>query len=260
MKYIDLMTMRWSKIIFAMLIYWAAFSSLYAQKVSISGILYDSDSNFLIEAATVQLSRLPDTTFVSGTISNKEGKFSFSGLYKGKYFLRASFLGYRPVEKTFEIKNEKDTLYLGRIDMFPSDVRLQEAVVVGKQSGVTINNDTIEYSPSAFRTVKSAVIEDLLKKLPGVEIDEDGHILVNGQEIKQIMLDNREFFGDDPAIAMKNFSVDMIEKLQVVEKKSDFEKMTGIDDGYRKYVINLKVKKRKKERLVRNCSCRNRYG
>ncbi len=224
-------------------------SSLYAQKVSISGILYDSESNFLIEAATVQLSRLPDTTFVSGTISNKEGKFSFSGLYKGKYFLRASFLGYRPVEKTFEIKNEKDTLYLGRIDMFPSDVRLQEAVVVGKQSGVTINNDTIEYSPSAFRTVKSAVIEDLLKKLPGVEIDEDGHILVNGQEIKQIMLDNREFFGDDPAIAMKNFPVDMIEKLQVVEKKSDFEEMTGIDDGDRKYVINLKVKKEKRNGL-----------
>ena len=222
-----------------------SFSAL-SQESEVRGTLFDASQKLPVELATVRLSRLPDSTFVTGTASDKDGVFKFTALSAGKYFIYISYLGYQPLYKNIEIKAASDKINLGQLLMVLSDTQLKEAVVVGKQPGVMVNNDTIEYSPTAFRTVKNAVIEDLLKKLPGVEIDEDGKILVNGQEIKQVMVDGKEFFGNDPKVATKNLPVDLIERLQVVEKKSDMEELTGIDDGNRQYVINLKVKRDKK--------------
>ena len=220
--------------------------SAFSEDAEVKGILFDAALKIPVEMATVRLSRLPDSTFISGTASDKDGLFKLSGLVPGKYFIHITYLGYQPVYKNIEIKALSDRVDLGRLVLCSADTQLKEAVVVGKQPGVMVNNDTLEYSPTAFRTTKNAVIEDLLKKLPGVEIDEEGKILVNGQEITQVMVDGKEFFGNDPKVATKNLPVDMIERLQVVEKKSDMEELTGIDDGNRQYIINLKVKRDKK--------------
>ena len=220
--------------------------SAFSKDAEVKGTLFDAALKIPVEMATVRLSHLPDSTFISGTASDKDGLFKFSGLVPGKYFIHITYLGYQSVYKNIEIKALSDRVDLGRLVLYSADTQLKEAVVVGKQPGVMVNNDTLEYSPTAFRTTKNAVIEDLLKKLPGVEIDEEGKILVNGQEITQVMVDGKEFFGNDPKVATKNFPVDMIERLQVVEKKSDMEELTGIDDGNRQYIINLKVKRDKK--------------
>ena len=220
--------------------------SAFSEDAEVKGTLFDAALKIPVEMATVRLSRLPDSTFISGTASDKDGLFKLSELVPGKYFIHITYLGYQPVYKNIEIKALSDRVDLGRLVLYSADTQLREAVVVGKQPGVMVNNDTLEYSPTAFRTTKNAVIEDLLKKLPGVEIDEEGKILVNGQEITQVMVDGKEFFGNDPKVATKNLPVDMIERLQVVEKKSDMEELTGIDDGNRQYIINLKVKRDKK--------------
>lgn len=220
--------------------------SAFSKDAEVKGTLFDAALKIPVEMATVRLSHLPDSTFISGTASDKDGLFKFSGLVPGKYFIHITYLGYQSVYKNIEIKALSDRVDLGRLVLYSADTQLKEAVVVGKQPGVMVNNDTLEYSPTAFRTTKNAVIEDLLKKLPGVEIDEEGKILVNGQEITQVMVDGKEFFGNDPKVATKNLPVDMIERLQVVEKKSDMEELTGIDDGNRQYIINLKVKRDKK--------------
>lgn len=220
--------------------------SAFSEDAEVKGTLFDAALKIPVEMATVRLSHLPDSTFISGTASDKDGLFKLSGLVPGKYFIHITYLGYQSVYKNIEIKALSDRVDLGRLVLYSADTQLKEAVVVGKQPGVMVNNDTLEYSPTAFRTTKNAVIEDLLKKLPGVEIDEEGKILVNGQEITQVMVDGKEFFGNDPKIATKNLPVDMIERLQVVEKKSDMEELTGIDDGNRQYIINLKVKRDKK--------------
>ena len=220
--------------------------SAFSEDAEVKGTLFDAALKIPVEMATVRLSRLPDSTFISGTASDKDGLFKLSELVPGKYFIHITYLGYQSVYKNIEIKALSDRVDLGRLVLYSADTQLKEAVVVGKQPGVMVNNDTLEYSPTAFRTTKNAVIEDLLKKLPGVEIDEEGKILVNGQEITQVMVDGKEFFGNDPKVATKNLPVDMIERLQVVEKKSDMEELTGIDDGNRQYIINLKVKRDKK--------------
>ena len=220
--------------------------SAFSEDAEVKGTLFDAALKIPVEMATVRLSHLPDSTFISGTASDKDGLFKLSGLVPGKYFIHITYLGYQPVYKNIEIKALSDRVDLGRLVLYSADTQLKEAVVVGKQPGVMVNNDTLEYSPTAFRTTKNAVIEDLLKKLLGVEIDEEGKILVNGQEITQVMVDGKEFFGNDPKVATKNLPVDMIERLQVVEKKSDMEELTGIDDGNRQYIINLKVKRDKK--------------
>ncbi len=228
-----------------LLLFLFATCSVFARNAEIRGALFDT-SKIPIEMATVRISRLPDTAFVAATASDKAGLFKISGLVVGKYLVHITYLGYLPIYKDVEIKTLSDRISLDSLIMSSADTQLKEAVVVGKQPGVMVNNDTLEYSPKAFRTVQSAVVEDLLKKLPGVEIDEEGKILINGQEITQVMVDGKEFFGDDPKVATKNLPVDMIERLQVVEKKSDMEELTGIDDGNRQYVINLKVKEDKK--------------
>ena len=213
-----------------------------SQRSYVKGIIWDEAIQGPVEGAAIRLNKLPDSTFVKGTITDMKGSFHINGISSGNYCLQISFLGYKTIEKTIKL-SVSDTLNIARIPFTSSDVQLQEVVVTGKQPGVKINNDTVEYVASAYRTQKSAVVEDLLKKLPGVEIDEEGKIMVNGQEIKQVMIDGKEFFGNDPKIATKYLPTDMIEMLQVVEKKSDLEEVTGIDDGNRQYVINLKVKR-----------------
>ena len=120
---------------------------------------------------------------------------------------------------------------------------LGEAVIVAEAPQVTISEDTIGYNASAYRTPEGAMLEELVKKLPGAEIDDDGNIKINGKEVKKIMVDGKEFFGGDLKTGLKNLPVDMVEKLKTYDKKSDLARITGIDDGEEETVLDLTVKK-----------------
>ena len=132
---------------------------------------------------------------------------------------------------------------MGNIALEPDAVMLSEAVITGTAPEVTVKEDTLEYNSTAYRTPEGAMLEELVKKLPGAEIDDDGNVKINGKEVKKIMVDGKEFFGGDVKTGLKNLPVNMIDKLKTYDKKSDLARVTGIDDGEEETVLDLKVKK-----------------
>lgn len=129
---------------------------------------------------------------------------------------------------------------------------LDAAMVTARANEIVVSGDTIEYNADSYKVQENAALEELLKKMPGVEIDTDGKITVNGKEIKKIMVDGKEFFSDDPKVASKNLPAKMVEKLQVLDKKSDMAMLTGFDDGEEETIINLQVKPGMKQGVFGN--------
>lgn len=145
--------------------------------------------------------------------------------------------------KNVSITSQNRWVNVGTVAMNPSGILLKEAVIIGKVPEIVTKEDTIEYNADSYKTRPNAVVEDLLKKLPGVEVDSDGKITAGGKEIKKILVDGKEFFTNDPKVASKNLPVDIVDKLQVIDRKSDLARLTGVDDGEDEKVINLTIKK-----------------
>ena len=122
---------------------------------------------------------------------------------------------------------------------------LQAAVVSGSRA-IRIKGDTVEFHADSFHTQQGATVEELLKKLPGIQVDHNGQITAQGETVKKVLVDGEEFFGDDPTLVTQNVRADMVDKVQVFDKKSDQATFTGIDDGQREKTINLKLKDSKK--------------
>ena len=210
----------------------------------INGVLLDSqDTTALIEATVKLLKASKDSTMVKGTTTDLNGVFNLKGVKPGHYLLRFSYLGYNDVIKHISVGEDGRDVNIGVVTMDPNTIMLKEAVVVGVKSAITVKEDTIEFNADTYKTQANAVVEDVLKRLPGVEVGTDGKITANGKEVKKILIDGKEFFSDDPTVASKNIPADMINKLQVIERKSDLARLTGVDDGEDETVINLTVKK-----------------
>ncbi|MCF0214190.1 MAG: TonB-dependent receptor, partial [Muribaculaceae bacterium] len=217
--------------------------------IAIAGVIKASDikgritdkSGEPMMQATVRLLR-PDSTFVSGTTSDVDGNYKFQGIRAGKYILETSYVGYEPSTQNITVASDK-TLKVDPIEMAESSVMLKEVSVVGVKTPVKVMVDTVEFNADSYKTRPNAVVEDLLKRLPGVEVDADGKITANGKEITKILVDGKEFFSDDPKVASKNLPVELVDKLQVIDRKSDLARLTGVDDGEDETVINLSVKK-----------------
>ena len=224
------------------------------QNITVTGVLVESDMTTPVEQATIRLLSLPDSTLVMGTTTNDDGKFTLRGVAKGNYLVFASYVGYHNLYKALSLTGNKTTEDLGKLPFQSDDILLKEAVVVGKAIEITVKKDTIEYNAASYKTEENAVIEDLLKKLPGVEVDNEGKITVGGKEITKILVDGKDFFTDDPKVASKNLPVNMIEKLQVLDQLSDASKLTGFDDGNEETVINLTIKPGMKKSTVGNAS------
>ena len=214
------------------------------QGATINGVLVDAaDTTGLIEA-TVKLVRAnKDSTFVKGTTTDFNGVFNIKGVQPGKYLLRVSYIGYNELIKHVTVGTDGRDVNMGVITLDANTVMLQEAVVVGVKTAITVKEDTVEFNADTYKTQANAVVEDLLKRLPGVEVGTDGKITANGKEVKKILIDGKEFFADDPTVASKNIPADMVNKLQVIDRKSDLARLTGVDDGEDETVINLTVKK-----------------
>lgn len=210
--------------------------------VEVKGIVVEEGNDQPVEQATVRLLNVKDSTLVRGVASGKDGAFSLKNIKSGNYLLNVSFVGFDPLYQPLRVASQNTPVNVGKLPLSDGGVMLGEAVVIAKAAEVVVRNDTMEYNADSYKVAEGSVLEDLLKKMPGVEIDSDGKITVNGKEIKKVMVDGKEFFSNDPKVASKNLPSKMIEKVQVLDKKSDMTRMTGFDDGDEETVINLTVK------------------
>jgi hypothetical protein len=229
--------MKKLSLVFALL--FACFTFSQEKTFKITGTLIAEDSNLPIESATVYLERIKDSSIVSYTISDKNGFFKIEGrTFDERLNFLASYVGYGVYKK--EIDVTKDVIDLKTISM-QLDNQLNE-VLIKSTAPITIKKDTLEFNVKSFKTKKDATVEDLLKQLPGVEVDEEGKITVNGKEVNKILVNGKPFFGDDPTITTKNLTKDIIEKIQVVDTKTKSEAFSGEAGDKENKTINLTIK------------------
>lgn len=183
-----------------------------------------------------------DSTVAAFAITNENGYFESAPLSDGSYLMQVSFLGYETYERNVTVGEGGTPSNLGRISLSPAMNSLSEVVINGQRIPVLINKDTVEYDASSFRVRADDNVEDLLKRLPGIEVERDGSITAQGQEVQQVLVDGKEFFGGDPTVATRNIPADAVERVQVYDRQSDDAMYTGVDDGERSKTINLELK------------------
>lgn len=216
-----------------------------ANSAIIRGVVTDSSSQPL-QGVTTQLIEYPDSVRKGFMITTAKGGFSFKGVTPGNYMVNLSMVGMDNVSKIVEVRDTTTAVDLGRIEMTEEAILLQDAVVTTTKAAVIAKQDTVEFNAGSFKTQANASVEDLLKKLPGVEVSSEGTITSGGKTVSKILVDGKEFFGDDTKMATKNLPSDLVDKVQVVDRKSDLARLTGVDDGEEETVINLTVKKNMK--------------
>jgi hypothetical protein len=213
----------------------------FAQNFTIQGTLKDSIANRALNSATVSLVYAKDSSLVSFSRTNEAGLFNFKNVVPGSYLISVSYVGYIPKWVPVITGSEK-TVEMGLIYM--NDVNTMSTVTVtARRPPVVINGDSVEFNSENFKTAPNAVVEDLLKKMPGMEVDKSGGITVNGKKVTKVFVNGKEFFTGDPVMATKNLPADAVDKIQVYDRKSDQAMFTGIDDGTEETAINLKLKK-----------------
>lgn len=219
---------------------------------SVRGIVIDSESGKIVPQAAIQLYTLPDTVSVHGTTSDNSGRFTISKLPIGNYMFRFSFLGYVTRDTLVSVARRDRDIDLGRVVMCSDAIMLSEAVVEAQLPEMQVVDDTVVYNASAFRVAEGSVLEELIKKLPGVILEEDGTLTVNGKTVTRIMVDGKEWFGTDKQMALKNLPVEMVDKVKTYERKSDLARVTGIDDGEEETVMDLQVKPNMRKGWISN--------
>ncbi len=213
---------------------------------SIKGKLVDTAVKQSLSGATVSVVSVKDSSLVSYTLSNEQGQFEIKDLDAGDYRILISFQGYQTFNRNFSITATKKLIDLGKIKMEKEYKSLSE-VIVTDDAPIKVKNDTVEFKSDAFKTKPNATVEDLLKKVPGMQVDKDGTVKTQGEQVQKVYVDGKEFFGNDPKLATKNLTADMVESVQVFDDMSDQAKFTKIDDGSRQKAINLKLKKDKRK-------------
>ena len=219
-----------------------AMAGMSALAVTIKGNVLDSDGGGLPGVA-MQLVSIADSTRVGYVMTDADGSFKLENLKAADYNLLLTMTGMDDISKVVNIADSAETKDLGNMTMTENSVMLGEAVVTAVRAAVVAKQDTLEFNAGSFHTNPTASVEDLLKKLPGVEVGSDGSITSGGKTVTKILVDGKEFFADDPKMASKNLPSNMVEKVQVVERKSETARLTGVDDGEDETVINLTVKK-----------------
>ena len=222
-----------------------ASSAALAQKFTIQGQLVDTLSKPL-PSATVLLLSVKDSSLVNFGVGDVNGRFAIKNVSKGEHLFKVTFMGFRPFTKKIITPETGTLIDLGVVQMEPSTNELDAIEIAGERAPVTVKKDTIEFNAGSFKTKQNAVVEDLLKKLPGVEVDNDGNVTAQGERVRRVTVDGKNFFGNDPKVATKNLPADAVDKVQVFDKKSDQAAFTGIDDGQREKTINLELKEEKR--------------
>ncbi|WP_184543763.1 TonB-dependent receptor [Mucilaginibacter sp. FT3.2] len=213
-------------------------------KRQVKGKLVD-EAHAPVDYASVAIVNASDSLLVKSTVSDKGGAFKIDDLKAGSYRLIISQLGLKNYVKSFEMGAAG--LDMGIITMQKSVQNLKEVAVNAEKVPIKIKKDTVEFNAGSFKTQANDNVEALLKKLPGIDVDKDGKITAGGKDVKKVMVDGREFFGNDPKAVTKNLPADAIDKVQLIDDKTDKTKNTGIDDGQRDKVVNVTLKADKKK-------------
>ncbi|OQP61586.1 outer membrane beta-barrel protein [Niastella populi] len=236
------------KKVYLLLVSCFLYAVLLAQKNGVvKGVAFDTLSKQPVPAATVTLLQKKDSSLVAFTMTDSRGRFELAGLANGEYRILATHVNYHNSSRLFTIDDNLKQVNLGNIVMNDVTRVLSEVVVTAEAPPVTLIDDTVQYNAGSFKTIPNATVEQLLKKMPGIKVEKDGTVKAQGQEVKKVLVDGREFFGTDPKVATRNLPADAVDKVQVYDKMSDQAQLTGFDDGNSEKTINLKLKKDKKK-------------
>ena len=214
---------------------------------TVKGYFFDTEMNEHAPQVTVRLLNAHDSSTVTGAFSDTDGAFALKAKRKGNYILHGSFVGYKSLYRNIRIDGSKAAIELGKLEILPDVIMLKGAEVTAVGAEVRVNNDTLEYNADSYKVQDGGVMEDVLRKMPGVEVGDDGKVSVNGESISKILVDGKEFFSNDPTVASKNIPAEMIDKIQVLDRQSDMARLTGFNDDDEEKVINITVKKGKKK-------------
>lgn len=215
----------------------------FAQKGVLKGRLIDSVGSQSLKSATISVLDEQDSSVEVFGLSDEGGSFIIKGIAQGQFIVKVFFEGYKTFRRKITINKENLLVDLGTIYMKNKTKELEEVVV--EASPITIKKDTIEYNANSFKTKPNAVVEDLLKKLPGVEVSKTGNVTAQGESVQRILVDGKRFFGDDPKMATRNLPPDIIDKIQVYDAMNDQSVFSGFDDGTRTKTINITTKRSK---------------
>lgn len=221
--------------------------SAQANRSTIKGSVID-ESGQPLPGVTLMVLHAADSVLAQFGSTDGEGLFILKNIPKGEYLLNLAFLGMAPVFKPFT-SGTTEEIDLGKLKMLPASTMLSEVEVKADIIPIEIKKDTISYNADAFETQPNAVVEDLLKKLPGIEVQTDGSIKAQGENVEKVLVDGKEFFGDDPKMATKNLPARAVKKVKVYDKKSDVAEFTGVDDGEREKTIDLQLREEFKKGL-----------
>jgi len=220
----------------------------FSQKTgSVKGIVFDTISKQPVGAATITVLQRSDSSLVTFTMTTSRGEFTLTNIGYGDYRLLVTHVGYHNVNKYFTINETHKNIDLANIEVSDKNKVLEEVVIQAEAPPVTLIGDTVQYNAGSFKTKPNSVVEDLLKKMPGIQVEKDGTVKAQGEEVKKVLVDGKEFFGNDPKVATKNLPADAVDKVQVYNRQSDMAQLTGFDDGNSEKTINLKLKKDKKK-------------
>ena len=208
---------------------------------NITGKVLESDSQEPVAQTTVRLLKT-DSTLVTGTLTNLDGLFRVKAPSAGNFIVQITCVGFKPYTKNVKVTADKD-IALGTINLDPDAIMLKGAIVTGQAAKVTLKEDTFVYNASAYRTPEGSVIEELVRKLPGAQVDDDGKITINGKEVKKILIDGKEFMTGDTKTAMKNLPTSIVERVKAYDQKSDLARVSGIDDGEEETVLDFGIKR-----------------
>lgn len=214
-----------------------------AQKGSITGRIFDPQKKG-IALATVTVFNAADTSIITYRLSNEKGEFKIPGLPKDQQLrFLVTYSGYEAYRQAFRLTDSLPGMQYDSILMVPSQKQLDEVVVMSERPPVTIKNDTIEFNANSFKTLPNAIVEDLLKKLPGVQVDKDGNITVNGKPVNRMLVDGKNFFGSDPKMASRNLPANIIDKIQVTDDKEELARSSDNNVNNVGKVVNITLKK-----------------
>lgn len=219
-----------------------SFLAVSAQSIAIRGVVADSATRTGLSYAGVALLKLPDSAMVENTYTSDKGAFSLSAAKEGNYLLWVSYVGYKPIRKPLSITSQS-VISLDTLRMVSLNASTDTAVIAARMSGIAVKGDTIAYNADAFRPKPSEVVSDVLKRMPGMQVARDGSVTAQGEQVQQVLVNNKPFFGDDPQIALKNLPADAVQEVQVYDAKSDQANFSGFNDGQTRKTINIKVKK-----------------
>jgi len=220
---------------------------LFAQRpYAIKGSVTDTMATYKLVNTTITLLNQKDSTLVKYARTDAEGTFTVNNLHSGKFILLITYPGYADYVENFALDTINSVKDFGSVNLILKTNLLEGVIIKGKAAAITIKGDTTEFNAASYNIQPNSKVEDLLKQLPGIQIDKNGKITAQGQKVNKVLVDGEEFFGDDPTLVTKNLRGDMIDKVQLYDKKSDQATFTGIDDGEKSKTINLKLREDKK--------------